>query len=554
MLIGLGALATVGIFVLDCVIPLGVADGMLYMIPVLMGLWIPDKRYTYVSAIVCGLLIAVGYFVSPPGGIPWMVITNRFLSLIAIWVSAAVCLLQKRTQDELDRENAFTQLLQSVAIAANELENIEDALQISLDKVCSVTGWPVGHAYLWCPESNDLVPAKVWHLDDPIRFQAFVDVTEKTTLDSGVGLPGRVLKTAKPAWIIDVTQDANFPRNKLAQDIAVKGGFAFPVLIKDEVVGVLEFFSSQAEEPDALLLESMASIGVQLGRVIERGRLHEAEEKARANLEKCVQARTEELSKSNSELQNTVLDLKLAEKKKEELFRDLEYANNELGEFAYIVSHDLKEPVRGVSSLAQWISEDYAPLFDDNGRAQMQLLMDNTKRMYRLIDGILSYCKVGREKMKIMRLDLDEVVTDVIKSFKIPDNVQVYTEGELPGIYFFRLHLEQVLQNLIGNAIKHLGKSKGDVIVSCRDAGEIWELCVRDNGVGIEERHFNRIFKLFQVLNKENNYSDSTGIGLALVKKIADIHGEEVWVESEVGVGTAFYFTITKNFEETKEE
>ena len=248
-----------------------------------------------------------------------------------------------------------------------------------------------------------------------------------------------------------------------------------------------------------------------------------------------------------------IAERKHAEKLKEKLRLDLEHVNNELGEFAYIVAHDLKEPVRGVSSLAQWIAEDYAPLFDDNGRAQMQLLIDNTIRMHRLIDGILAYCRVGREKPEISRLDLGEVVGEIIGSFKIPDNIRVYAEGELPVVWFFRLHLEQVLQNLIGNAIKHLGKPEGVVVVSCRDAGEVWELCVRDNGIGIEERHFNRIFKIFQVLKKEENYADSTGIGLALVRKVADIHREEVWVESEVGKGTSFYFTITKNFKDNME-
>ena len=548
-----------------------------------------------------------------------------------------------------------------------------------------VTGWPVGHAYLLGNDPNTLIPTSIWHLDNPDHFGDFVKVTEKTLRVSGAGMPGRVLQTGKPAWSVDVTQDPDCPRNKVAQSIEVKGGYAFPVLIKNEVAGVLEFFSARAAKPDDLLLGFMSTIGVQLGRVIERDRTKKAEEETRTNLEKHIRDRTEDLSRINQELQNEILEHKRAEEKaehynrqneliltsaaegifgldlqgrftfanpaaaqlfsrdsaeiigqpldiilnssksgesgaientsplyialrdcisyravdemfwrkdgksfpveytctssvehgeivgavitfkniaerkhaeeiKEKLLRNLEHVNNELQEFAYIVAHDLKEPVRGVSSLALWIAEDYASLFDDNGRAQMQLLIDNTRRMHRLIDGILSYCRVGREKAELSRLELGEVVGEVINSFKIPDNIRVHAEGGLPVVYFFRLHLEQVLQNLIGNAIKHLGKPDGEVVVYCRDAGEVWELCVKDNGVGIEERHFHRIFKLFQVLKKEENYADSTGIGLALVKKIADIHGEEVWVESVVGKGTSFYFTITKNFNEDMKE
>ena len=118
MMIGLGILAAAGIFVLDCLLPLGIADGMLYMIPVLIGLWVPDKRYVYVSALSAALLIVLGCYLSP-GAASASVIVNRVLSVAVVWVSAGVCLLQKRTQEKLDRGVAFTRLLQDVAVAVN---------------------------------------------------------------------------------------------------------------------------------------------------------------------------------------------------------------------------------------------------------------------------------------------------------------------------------------------------------------------------------------------------------------------------------------------------
>lgn len=679
MLFGLGVLSMIGVFLLDLSAPAGVVTSYLFMVPILIGLWIPDRKYVHFSATTSSVLVFAGYFFSPQSLELWPGFANRVLSLVLIWVAVGICLIQKKTQERLDRKNSFMSLLQSVAVSANEADGVTKALESCLKNICSVTGWPVGHAFL-LNDQNVLISSRAWHLDDPGRLADFVRTTEKASRAQGDGMPGRALQSGKPSWSLDVTQDPNCARANVAQLSEVKGGYAFPLLIKDHVVGVLEFFSAKVAEPDDVLLDVMANIGVQLGRVVERDRIARIEETARKDLEKRVEDRTAELSIINQELQKETLahkqaeekaehlnrqsdliltsaaegifgldlqgrftfvnpaaaqsfgysvewmigqpveiildppgngksepsrvspiytalqdcisyretdevfwrkdgksfpaeytctssvenrnivgavvtfkniaERKFAEQQKEKLLQGLEHANNELGEFAYIVSHDLKEPVRGVSSLAQWIAEDYAQHFDENGRAQMQLLIDNTLRMHRLIDGILDYCKLGREKIKITRLDLGKVVGETINALKIPENIRVYAQGELPVVCFFRLHLEQVLQNLIGNAIKHLGKPNGEVVVSCRDAGEVWELCVQDNGIGIEERHYDRIFKLFQVLKKQENYSDSTGIGLALVKKIADIHNEEVWIESVVGKGTSFYFTITKSFDE----
>ena len=177
---------------------------------------------------------------------------------------------------ERDKATAFVQLLQRVAIAANEAPTIEEALQTGLDCVCAHTRWPVGHVYLPAGDSSgELAPTTLWHFDNPERFETFRKVTEAARFAPGVGLPGRVLASGKPAWIIDVTKDSNFPRAKLAKDIGVKGSFGFPVLVGKEVVAVLEFFS-EAVEPDQALLEVMAHVGTQLGRVIERKRAEES--------------------------------------------------------------------------------------------------------------------------------------------------------------------------------------------------------------------------------------------------------------------------------------
>jgi PAS domain-containing protein len=172
----------------------------------------------------------------------------------------------------VERKASFVHLLQKVAVCANEAESSDEALQQCLDDVCRHTGWPVGHVYRVEPEGDRLTPSTLWHVDDVEKFTTFRRITEQTTFAIGRGLPGRVLADGKPHWIIDVMRDDNFPRAQAAEDLGVQGAFGFPVMVKTEVVAVLEFFSPGSKVPDPLLLDVMEQVGIQLGRVIERER------------------------------------------------------------------------------------------------------------------------------------------------------------------------------------------------------------------------------------------------------------------------------------------
>ena len=181
---------------------------------------------------------------------------------------------------------AHLRLLERAAAAANQCATLEEAVEVVLREVCAFTGWPVGHLYVATGDGEVLEPTTVWHLADPERFAELRRVTEATPLMAGVGLPGRILATGRPAWITDVRRDDNFPRAALDEDIGVRAAFGFPIPVGNDVAAVLEFFAEEAVAPDSHLLELMAGVGHHLARVVERGRataaLRESEERYRA--------------------------------------------------------------------------------------------------------------------------------------------------------------------------------------------------------------------------------------------------------------------------------
>lgn len=267
--------------------------------------------------------------------------------------------------------------------------------------------------------------------------------------------------------------------------------------------------------------------------------------KHRDHLEELVAERTAEIARRNKELQNEISERKRVEKKLKELIAELERTNNELNDFAYIVSHDLKAPLRGISALADWLSEDHADVLDPEGRRHLEKLLLRTRRMNVFIDGILQYSRLGRMEPEPHPLDCNTVVREVIATLSPPETMPVTIEGKLPTVVYDKMFLSQLFRHLIGNALKHMGKPGGNVIVSCTPRKEHWEFCIRDTGAGIPKKHFQRIFKIFQTL-KPRSEIESTGIGLPLVRKITARCGGTVWVESTVGKGSSFYFTIPK--------
>jgi len=208
-----------------------------------------------------------------------------------------------------------------------------------------------------------------------------------------------------------------------------------------------------------------------------------------------------------------------------------------------VVSHDLKAPLRGISSLATWISEDYRDVLDEAGRNQLDLLLDRARRMEKLIESILQYSRSGRLTESKEPVDLGRAAREAIELLGPLGDVTVDVEEGLPRVTCERTRMGQVFANLIGNAVKYMDHPGGHVTVSSTRDGDFWRVSVSDDGPGIDPRYHEQIFGLFQCLDPERD-ADSTGVGLTLVKKIVELHGGKVWAESEPGRGAAFHFTL----------
>jgi light-regulated signal transduction histidine kinase (bacteriophytochrome) len=240
-----------------------------------------------------------------------------------------------------------------------------------------------------------------------------------------------------------------------------------------------------------------------------------------------------------------ITERKRAESKQAELLKDVANINQELNEFASIVSQDLKALLRGIKTLVNWISTNCADKLDENGTGQMNLLSSRVDWMYQLIEGVLEYSRVGRIKEEKVQVNLNELVPKIIDMISPPGNITVTIESDLPTVRCEQTRITQVFQNLLSNAVKYIDKPQGRVEVTCVEEDGFWKFSVTDNGPGIEEEYFEKIFRIFQTLSPRNKF-ESIGIGLTIAKKIVELYGGRIWVQSEVGEGSTFFFTLPK--------
>ena len=227
------------------------------------------------------------------------------------------------------------------------------------------------------------------------------------------------------------------------------------------------------------------------------------------------------------------------------LNEQLSRSNAELAQFAYVASHDLQEPLRMVSSYTQLLSRRYKGRLDADADEFIAYAVDGANRMQTLINDLLAYSRVGTRGKEFEATDCMAAIELALVNLRaaIEESSAVVTHGPLPTVMADRIQIGQLLQNLIGNAVKYHGAEPPRVHVSAEQKGNDWVFAVRDNGIGIDPQYAERIFVVFQRLHTREEYP-GTGIGLAICKKIVERHGGRIWVESQAGTGATFYFTI----------
>ncbi|HEY9834468.1 MAG TPA: PAS domain S-box protein [Stenomitos sp.] len=261
-------------------------------------------------------------------------------------------------------------------------------------------------------------------------------------------------------------------------------------------------------------------------------------------LESRVEQRTAELAQTNDQLQKTNEQLDI-------LNQEFQRSNQELEQFAYVASHDLQEPLRAITGYTQLLVNEYGEHFDETAQEYAEFVIDGAKRMQQLIQDLLAYSRVGTRGKEFAPTDCNAVLQQVLQNLQvaIADNQATITADPLPTINADQNQLIQLLQNIIGNAIKFYRHEPPQVYITAEQQDNHWLFQVRDQGIGIKPQYLERIFEVFKRLHTRREYP-GTGIGLAICKKIVTRHGGHIWAESEPGVGTTFYLTFPLNFYE----
>jgi PAS domain S-box-containing protein len=425
-------------------------------------------------------------------------------------------------RDVTERKAADTYRAAQTAVAEVLVgaASVEAALPELLRAIGGVIGWETG-GFWELDEDADTLRCRAFWTVDPERLAGFGEKTRELVLARGEGLPGRVLATREPVWIPDVTALDKFPRGQIAERAGLHAAIGLPVISEGgQVVAVIDFFVSSRRPPDEHLTEMLTTVSAQIGQFLRRKRAEEALARTAAEL----RTRAEELERSNAELE----------------------------QFAYVASHDLSEPLRMVAGFVRLLSDRYTGRLDSDADEFIGYTIDGVERMQTLIDDLLAYSRVGRST-EDRDVDLELVLEGARSALGA---VIAETEAEIdaesmPVVYGDPRELSQLMQNLLSNAMKFVEEGRPRVTVRARPVEEMWEISVADNGIGIEPRHAERIFKMFQRLHGRDSYP-GTGIGLAICKKIVERHGGAIEVEPGQDGGSVFRVTLPAAREEAE--
>jgi PAS domain S-box-containing protein len=242
-------------------------------------------------------------------------------------------------------------------------------------------------------------------------------------------------------------------------------------------------------------------------------------------------------------IEENISNKKILENQREELVASLAKTNKELEDYAQIVSHDLKSPLRSIHSLISWIKEDSDKAFSDQTLSYFSMIENKVEKMDHLIEGILTYSKIDKEDVVKESVNTHQIVQNIIDIIHIPEHVTISIKNQLPILRADRYRIQQLFQNIIGNAVNYIETKTGLVEISSEEFDDYYVFSIKDNGVGIAKEHYKKIFNTFQSYTKSEH---STGLGLAIVKKVVDAYNGEIWIDSELGKGSTFFVKLNK--------
>jgi PAS domain S-box-containing protein len=422
--------------------------------------------------------------------------------------------ITERKQAELDLKLYAEKLVEKVS-KLNKIHKLGQHLSVSLtidelvnkalDEMVDAVAPDISLFYLLKENQLKLIANR----KNNIEF----DFSGEEKHNLGECLCGLAAKTMKTIFSEDIHKDTRCTLDN-CKNLGMNSFVALPLIADNKLIGLIGLGNKTKQnfKNNILFLETLAfDIAVALQNLFLLNNLR----KHKAELEETVKQRTAQL----------------------------EHSNNELRDFAQIVSHDLKAPLRAISQLSFWISQDYADKIDEEGQSQLKLLIGRVQRLDNLIEGILQYSRAGKVREKEVEINCNEVVNETIQLLNPPSTIKIVIENKLPNYIGDRTRFVQLFQNLIHNAIKSINKPRGLIKIGCIKKDEFLEFYVTDNGIGIEDKYFERIFNIFQRLESRDE-QEGTGVGLSLVKRIVQIYGGDIWVNSKLGKGTTFLFKL----------
>jgi PAS domain S-box-containing protein len=571
-----------------------------------------------------------------------MLMLQAFMGTITVTslVLAIIISDRRRAEQRLQVQDAVSRVLAEAA-------TIEEATPAIFQALCEKGDWEMGAIWDVDRPSNSLYCIEVWRVPS-LAASDFEKLTREFRFSPGMGLPGRVWASGRPAWVPDVADDDNFPRAAAAIHSGIHAAVCFPIKLGNEVLGIIECFSRYVRGPDQNFVQMLAGIGLQLGQFIERKRADDARSRLAAIVESSIDAvysitldgnistwnpgaermfgfaASEVIGKPISTIipsehaheepamleriklgekiehyqtvrvtkDGTRLDISLSvspmkgptgkvlgasniarditedkrteralsetremlrqhaetlERRVRERTAELQETVRSLDSFCYSIAHDLRAPLRAMSGFGSELMEQYGSRLDDAGKEYLARIRTAAARMDRLICDLLELGRLGTMEVPAEPVELQDVVTKALVPLEKElekKHADVHLKKPLLPVRASSVMLEQVLVNLLGNAVKFVPpKSRPHVEVWSEARGSMVRVCVRDNGIGMKPEHIKKLFQPFTRLVNGVDYP-GTGIGLAIVRKGVERMGGRVGVQSELGKGSCFWIEL----------